>query len=545
MLNVLELKDVVGTVSGDDLNEVTFISDSVSEDGKPLKVTLGELFVGLDPVSGERFLLRVSNVGYGQRKEWMKESARSFNRMMTKSGFDDEHQDFSNRYQDDYREQLFIEAYCEYVGFIDEKGSFGPPKHLPPYDAPVRRLNESDLDFMSDFTGDIKYGKMRSGSNVLDVDVGLFSKLIPYHIGIFAKTGMGKSNVIQRIILGVLDNEGETGMLLLEPHGEYKNNLKKHPNAKENLIVFTQDNSARKLRISYADLKVSDLMNVKKQLHWSEPQERFLREAEEKLGQDWFRFLTEVPVTMDDATTMGIPMPPSVLKDEFGNTHEDTMRATQSKLKRVKGASFLNRDPHVSDVNEILTLLDEGKVVLIDMASLENTQELLLSTILTSRTLSKRKSTYNKDREKVKSLPPISVVLEECQRVLNREMNHDGNVFAQVANEGRKFGVGLLPITQQPKNVDVSLLSQVNTLFILGISDKRDFETLSEVSSNPIDKLRQEIRSLQPGEGIVSSTKNPFALSVKVDLFENYLEELKDKKKKAAAPPKKSFRGMV
>jgi len=32
-------------------------------------------------------------------------------------------------------------------------------------------------------------------------------------------------------------------------------------------------------------------MNIKKQVNWTEPQERFMRDAEEKLGRDWFSFL--------------------------------------------------------------------------------------------------------------------------------------------------------------------------------------------------------------------------------------------------------------
>jgi DNA helicase HerA-like ATPase len=398
---------------------------------------------------------------------------------------------------------------------------------------------------MKEFLGDVPFGKLRSGSEVLNMDVGLFGELIAKHIGVFAQTGGGKSNTMQRLIGGIMETEGDYGMLLFEPHGEYVTTLKHHPYAKDQLVMFTQygGSGARKLKISYTDLSVTDLMNIRKQMHWSEPQERFLREAEERLGDDWFRFVVETPVDEDDALAMTGAPSVSTLRDEFRNTFVDTIRVCKSKLGRLKGAPYLVRDPKVSDVDEIMSLLDMGKVVLIDMASLQSTEELLLSTILASKTLKRRKRLYIKDREYFDTLPPVSVVLEEAQRVLSKDGNNDGNVFAQICNEGRKFKTGLMAITQQPKIMDPILLSQFNTLFILSLSDEKDFDILSGISKKPIDKLRTEIKSLEPGEAIITSPKSPFAIPAKIDLYDNYIKNLKATKSKT--PSKDSFRGMV
>ena len=530
---MIDTLKIIGHINGENLDKITFIANEQI-------IRLGEMFIAVDAKTKDRFLLRVSDISYGQNFAYRTESARAYNQLIS-ANFEGEHLDYSRAYQDDRPEQKFLQVECEYVGFIDINNNFGPPKHIPSYDSPVRPISTEDLDFMSAFLGDIPIGKLRSGSDLLNIPVGFFVSQIPYHMGVFAKTGGGKSNFVQRLIGGVIEEKGLAGILLLEPHGEYKKELIKHPAARENMVIFDMEGTERKLRISFSDLTVSDLMNIKKQMHWSEPQERFLREAAEVLGRDWFRFLVETPVSLDDVTEHGLI--PSVLKDQFRNTFEDTIRVTVSKLKRIKDASFLNRDPNSSDILEIMKLLDEGKVVLVDMVGLETTQELLLSTILASKTLKRRKKLYNKDRAYADSLPPVGVILEEAQRVLNRDSNNDGNVFANICNEGRKFGVGLIPITQQPKNVDSSLMSQINTIFILGISDKKDFDALEEVAAKPIDKLRFEIRALQPGEAIITSPKSPFAIPVKIDKYDDYIKNIKLKKSNTAS--KNSFRGML
>jgi hypothetical protein len=536
-------KQILGHIFGEDLNEIHFVCDSFDRNGDPISVELGEILIVDDHKTLDRYLVRVTNVKYGQKPDWAKEVARGKNRVQDVEDLKDEHDDPTSAYQFDRREQLYLSPICEMLGYISQSGKFLTPKKLPSYFSPIRKPDEEDFRFLEDYLGDIVFGNVRSGSNVVPVGAGLFGELLPKHIGVFAQTGGGKSNTMQRLIGGVLEQEGKYGMLLFEPHGEYIHNLKRHPYAKKNLVCFSQDGKeGRQLRVGYDELSVSSLMNIRNQLHWSEPQERFMREAESKFGKEWFRFVVETPTNMDEAAVLGIPVI-QTLKEEFANTYEDTIKVTKSKLLRVKNAPYLVRDSSVSDVPEILTLLDQGKVVLIDMSSLSGVEEILLSTILSNKLLSRRKRAYTKDRETFKELPPISIVLEEAQRVLGRDNDAESNVFASICNEGRKFGTGLIAITQQPKLMDPVLISQFNTLIVLSISDEKDFDILSGISKKPLNKLKTEIRSLMPGEAIISSPLSPFALPIKVELYDDYVKNLK--------PPvetklkKSSFRGMV
>jgi DNA helicase HerA-like ATPase len=194
-------------------------------------------------------------------------------------------------------------------------------------------------------------------------------------------------------------------------------------------------------------------------------------------------------------------------------------------------------------MDTIFANLERGKSVLVDMAQLNKLEELFLSSVLASELLRRRKNHYieNRDDFTNNKVIPIVIVIEEAQRVLGRNEDSESNVFPSIVNEGRKFMVGLIPITQQPKVMDPVILSQINTLIILGISDETDFDVLKGSAINELHQLKLEIKQLMPGEALISSSKFPFAMPLKIFLYEDYLKNHKGSKKKISEPNKNSF----
>jgi hypothetical protein len=113
------------------------------------------------------------------------------------------------------------------------------------------------------------------------------------------------------------------------------------------------------------------------------------------------------------------------------------------------------------------------------------------------------------------------IAMEEAQRVLSQAK---GTVFAQIAREGRKFKVGLCAVSQQPKLINEEIISQFNTLFVLGLADKRDRDILRNSAKQDLSMLENEIQMLMPGEALLASPFTPFAVPVRVHLFEDFLE---------------------
>ena len=97
----------------------------------------------------------------------------------------------------------------------------------------------------------------------------------------------------------------------------------------------------------------------------------------------------------------------------------------------------------------------------------------------------------------------------------------------------RKFKLGICAVTQQPKLINEEIISQFNTLFVLGLADRRDRDILRNSAKQDVAMLENEIQMLMPGEALIASPFTPFAIPARIDLFETYLEEAN-----AAAAPK-------
>ena len=60
----------------------------------------------------------------------------------------------------------------------------------------------------------------------------------------------------------------------------------------------------------------------------------------------------------------------------------------------------------------------------------------------------------------------------------------------------------------------------------MGLADRMDREKLASSARQDVSKLDHEIQTLMPGEGLVTTPMTPFALPLKIDLYEEYLANL-------------------
>jgi len=97
--------------------------------------------------------------------------------------------------------------------------------------------------------------------------------------------------------------------------------------------------------------------------------------------------------------------------------------------------------------------------------------------------------------------------------------------------EGRKFGVGLCVITQQPKNVDAKVLAQVNTFVVMGLGDRGDREIIMGSAKQDLSKMDIEIQTLDQGDAILSTIGIPFPVSTRIHEYETYIAGLNKEKK--------------
>jgi DNA helicase HerA-like ATPase len=470
---------------------------------------LGELLVAVDEATGRRYLFRIVDVTYGTEHREPGWAERVAGTLLS----DDDRGDSGAHPLYDSAKRTYRVASCRCLGYLTPDGTqFRKPKSLPTQFSKVVAPEASDFAFLKTKMGDLPIGHLRSGETEVDFEVGIPGASLATHVGIFATTGMGKSNLMRVLAGGVLQANGRYGMLLIDPHGEYRTELARHPWAVERLRTYAARSlpNTSSLRISLGELTVDDLRTA---YEWSRPQEEALFELERHYRSEGLTWLLDFAQLDDLAGFREI--------DLGGRIALNTLQVVHRRARRIVELPCIAADAHVSVGGAVLRDLIEGKVVLVDVSGLGSTEEVLVASFLTRKVIDEWSSAYLDDPDRHERMPVVAVVLEEAQRVLANNKDRESNVFPRVAREGRKFKVGLCAITQQPKLLDDELLSQFNTFFILGLADEKDRNILRGSSKQDISALGPEIQTLMPGECLVANLEAPFAVPAKVHLYDD------------------------
>jgi uncharacterized protein len=483
---------------------------------------LGELLVAVDEQTGRRYLFRVVDVSYGSEHREPGWAERVAGTLLA----DDARGDSGAHPLHDQARRTYRVADCRCLGYLtppDASGrqEFRKPKSLPTQFSRVLAPEASDFEFLRTRMGDLPVGHLRSGETVVDFEVGIPGRSLATHVGIFATTGMGKSNLMKVLAAGVLQAGGRYGLLLIDPHGEYRVELPRHPWAADRMRTYAARPlpNTSTLRISLAELSVDDLRTA---YDWSRPQEEALFELERHYGGDGLAWLLAFG-QVDDL--------PGFRDVELGGRIAlNTLQVVHRRARRIVDLQCVSADPKVSVGGAVVRDLEEGRVVLIDVSGLGSTEEVLVASFLSRRVLERWSAAYLDEPELHEQLPVVAVVLEEAQRVLSKSTDRESNVFPRIAREGRKFKVGLCAITQQPKLLDDELLSQFNTFFVLGLADEKDRNILRGSSKQDLSASAGEIQTLMPGECLIANLEAPFAVPARVSLWDDVVRD-------AIAPP--------
>ncbi|HUS75026.1 MAG TPA: ATP-binding protein [Methanothrix sp.] len=416
-------------------------------------------------------------------------------------------------------DQIFNRVSAEPLGCINKRLEFKKSRTLPTKFAPVARAEREEFKFLSQVMGDIEVGYLRNGSRLVEeIPVALHSEAMDHHMGVFATTGMGKSNFMKVFAASCMRlsvrGESKFGLLIVDPHGEYLKgkglikgltHLKKY---REGLACYStnrqnaSDPGVEELAISESEIFPEDIALL---YEWSPPQ----RDALEAISR-----------IFDPASWLEEIKSPEGMARMVQEGFKDS--TVMVLVRRIKNE--LERNPYIrkrSSLANILANLQKGKVVLVDIPRMSDRSELFLLSVISRYILDE----YKKDeKEGQESRKNCLITIEEAQRVLGAGSNISR--FESIAREGRKFGVGLCAITQQPKLIDKQLLSQFNTLVVMGLGDRNDRRQLEESAKQDLSSMDIEIQTLEKGEAVVSTLNIPFPVPARIHRYEDYLRRL-------------------
>ncbi|CUH94156.1 hypothetical protein P22_0218 [Propionispora sp. 2/2-37] len=403
-------------------------------------------------------------------------------------------------------------AMAEQLCYIDSTGQLLNPKTCPNFFCEIHSLSNNDSALLDELKGDLEIGLLKTGRNVLNLPVGIYgTKAIPEHIGIFGTTGSGKSNLVKVLASSAIHNNNY-GLLIFDVHNEYYQALSMHPQVKERLFVYNtnpENEYVTKLKINYAEIEPEDILACGS---FTEAQFDALYKMQTIWQENWMKYVLEYDTT-------------DLVEELAGSTGQKFNSRTVNKIKSVcwNIEKELNIDDQQSVIlQQILAELEKGNVVLIELKNISPVGEQALSTLLSKKLLQyySRKTEQGKDGTK-----PIMIILEEAHRFLGKKEVASNNVFARLVSEARKFNLGMCVIDQQPRLLADKVLSQLNTLFILGLASKADRSKLETMCRKDILQQRNEIKNLDCGEMILATNYMRFAAPVKIHKFENFIQK--------------------
>jgi len=445
-------------------------------------------------------------------------------------------------------EDVFIGVEAVPLGFIDEMDIFRKPRTVPTKFSSVSIPIADDFAFLTKVMGDIEVGVMRTGQGVLkDVPVKIPSKILPQHMGVFATTGMGKSNFMKTFCASCMKMQ-KFGLLIVDPHGEYVRGgpsstgtptlgLVHYHAGMDGLAVFTTSEADRKkyslnsLWLDYDDFRMTDLGLL---YELSPPQWDVVESLEEFSGRESILFFLETDVTslQDEVRANQYTGAYPKIAEKLAAFHPGTLVVIQRRIKNIVTGNRKFFRESGSSVTEILRHLHDNKVVLIDIPRMGERSELFVLSMIARKILqSHRKSAeeFGVEQESAEQ-KQVLITIEEAQRVLGSSASST-QVFRECAMEGRKFGVGLCVVTQQPKNVDPKVLAQINTFVVMGLGDRGDRDIIIGSAKQDLSKMEIEIQTLDQGDAIISTIGIPFPVSTRIHKFEDYIAALNKEKK--------------
>ncbi|MHB1587719.1 MAG: ATP-binding protein [Acidiferrobacteraceae bacterium] len=99
---------------------------------------------------------------------------------------------------------------------------------------------------------------------------------------------------------------------------------------------------------------------------------------------------------------------------------------------------------------------------------------------------------------------PLLVVLEEAHAYLHKDQSGTAaTAVRRIAKEGRKYGVGLMIVSQRPSEIDATILSQCGTIFAMRLTNDTDRGQVTSAATDNLKGLFDMLPVLRTGEAIV------------------------------------------
>jgi len=425
----------------------------------------------------------------------------------------------------------------------------------------VHLVTINDLDIIYggyDERNSITVGNI-SISESLNAKIDL-NKMISRHCAILGSTGSGKSNSVGVVLSAIAKKEFKSSrILVIDPHGEYNSVLKNNSNVYK--IKSDDSEESKELFIPFWALPFEELMSIFSG-NLSDQNKDYFRakviESKLKAIENNNITIEKVLVTADTPIPFSIKQLWFELDDFERQTYNERAKPETITTKKVigdaeklvsneyepasagGGSPFLNNQAKgiISFLNTVRTKLKDsrysflfdpgdftpdlsGKVkedlsgLLFNWLGSKNPITILDLSGIPSETMTSISGTllkiiydalfWGQNLKNGGKEQPLLVVLEEAHNYLKSgEDSISSRAVQSIAKEGRKYGVGLLLVTQRPSELDETVLSQCGTIVALRMNNSKDRSHIRSAIQDELQTMVDLLPSLRTGEAIIS-----------------------------------------
>jgi hypothetical protein len=341
------------------------------------------------------------------------------------------------------------------------------------------------------------------------------NELLGKHTAILGSTGSGKSGAVAAILHAILEKGSEAGyehwnpqIVILDPHNEYGQAFPSH------VRLCTDEES---LRLPYWLLSLQETIGllIGKTEFVATSQANIVKAALLRSRQD-----TAQKLSLDsNSITVDSPVPYTLerLKYHIKNSTEMPSQASKqdpwnsilNKLEVLCNDSRLafmmaewdgSGDPLPEIVKQFIGSADPIRIV--DLSGVPNEVAGAASSAI-ARTLFSLKIWQKREEREAN---PVLLVCEEAHRyVPNRgEAQYEAaqEAIRRLAKEGRKYGIGLMLVSQRPSEVEATVLSQCNSWIVLRITNDSDRSHVQGILPDSLASLTKLLSGLRQREAI-------------------------------------------
>ena len=392
----------------------------------------------------------------------------------------------------------YIKAKIKLLCKLD--GSFSRPDIPPVAGSPIRLATEEELRSVFS-NGEIRLGKV-IGTNV-EVRIRLNS--LARHLAILAATGSGKSNTVAVLSSRIAEKGGS--VLIFDYHGEYFDSDIPRLNQIEPKI--------NPLKLTASEF--ATLLEIREN---ASVQYRIFRRAFKEFIEEVNEGISNNTLSITDLNKNFVQMLTEKVMDVSKNEKRKDSR--DEVINKIE--DFADRYGDLIDFSfgDVINKLKLGSVNVVNLSSLDEDGIDAVVAHYLRRILNARKENKIKKSGGLKF--PIIIVIEEAHVLLSKDETTLTKHWAgRIAREGRKFGVGLVIVSQRPKGLDENILSQMTNKIILKMVEPTDKKYVLETSDNLSEDLVEELSSLDTGEAIIVGNIVKLPAIVKIDKFEGKL----------------------